>query len=293
MTSANLSKADLRDADLYAITLANADLTDANLGNASLCDADLHQANLLRADLHDANLLRADLHNANLTDANLRDARLYHANLSGAKLIGASLLNADLVGANLHGANLIYVNLEGANLCGADLHKARLESAILISAQLTGAKFDHTNNVSAVVHPDTVRPFKRSPELECFGEYEPVANDPYAIHEADEVDEARARMWHAARTYGRACVELASDEPTKQVAELRIRLEIAFNAYERHRAANTRMAKTLRTIWLAATHGDSGTDTYPDELTARDDILTALAAVPNDVDPFSDEDQRS
>ena len=162
------------------------------------------------ANLENADLFNTSLCNTTLNGANLRNVRLYHANLANVKLIGASLFNADLA---------------GANLCGADLTRARLESAILIGAQLTGAKFDHTNNVyPPVVHPDTVRPFKRSPELECFGEYEPVANDPYAIHEVGEVDEARARMWHAAHTCGRASAELASCTPKEQVTELETRL---------------------------------------------------------------------
>ena len=190
------------------------------------------------------------MHGANLTDANLRDARLF-----GTNLADANLTNANLVGADLRRSDLTRANLEGANLHGA---------------QLDGAKFDNTSNTApSVVRPDPILPFKHNPELKCFGEYEPVATDPYDIHDADVVKTARARMWHSARTYGRAGIEITSHEPKEQVAELKIRLDIAFNAYERHRAANTRLAEILRTIWLAATHVDKGADTYPDELTAQ------------------------
>jgi hypothetical protein len=73
-----------------------ANLSDANLSGADLSDADLSDANLRGADLSDANL-----RGANLSDANLSDA-----NLSGAYLRGADLSDADLSGAYLRGADL-------------------------------------------------------------------------------------------------------------------------------------------------------------------------------------------
>jgi hypothetical protein len=57
------------------------DLSGANLSDANLRDADLSGANLRGANLSDANLSGADLSGANLSDANLRGA-----NLSGADL---------------------------------------------------------------------------------------------------------------------------------------------------------------------------------------------------------------
>jgi hypothetical protein len=61
-------------------------------------------ANLSRADLSDANLSGADLSGANLSRANLSDANLYGANLSRANLSGADLSGANLSRANLSGA---------------------------------------------------------------------------------------------------------------------------------------------------------------------------------------------
>ena len=149
---------------------------------------------------------------------------------------------------------------------------------------------DNTNDTTpSTFHPDPIRPFKPSPKLECFREYEPVAVDPYDVHDMDVVEAAEDHMWHAARTTGRASGELAPNTPKEQIAELTTRLDITFNAYEQHRAANTRLAEVLRTVWLAAVHGEQGIDTYPDELTARNDILTALAHVPKDDDPFGDD----
>ena len=58
---------------------------------ADLSGADLYEANLTKADLRGANLCYADLHEANLTKADLR----------GANLRGADLCYADLYGAKI------------------------------------------------------------------------------------------------------------------------------------------------------------------------------------------------
>ena len=88
----------------------------ANLSNADLRDANLRGANLSNADLRCANLSNADLFGANLRNADLRNADLRDADLSNADLRGANLSNADLCGANLRGANL-----SNADLCGASI----------------------------------------------------------------------------------------------------------------------------------------------------------------------------
>ena len=59
----------------------------ANLSGANLIDADLSGANLRGANLRGANLSGANLSDANLRGANLIDANLSDANLRGAKNI--------------------------------------------------------------------------------------------------------------------------------------------------------------------------------------------------------------
>ncbi len=56
--------------------LSGADLSDANLRGANLSDANLRGANLSDADLSGADLSGADLSDANLSDADLRGANL-------------------------------------------------------------------------------------------------------------------------------------------------------------------------------------------------------------------------
>ena len=74
---------------------------------ANLSRADLRGANLSGADLRGADLRGADLSGADLRGADLRGANLSRANLSGADLRGANLSRADLSRANLSGAKNI------------------------------------------------------------------------------------------------------------------------------------------------------------------------------------------
>ena len=77
-------------------------LKDSNTGaKANLSGADLSEANLRWANLSEADLREADLRWADLSGANLRGANLRWANLRGANLREADLSGADLRWANL------------------------------------------------------------------------------------------------------------------------------------------------------------------------------------------------
>jgi uncharacterized protein YjbI with pentapeptide repeats len=147
MTTANLADANLGGAILINAHLTQADLTGAQLTQADLIDADLAGANLTRAVLIDADLTRAKLEGANLIDADLRyaeltGASLFHACLTRANLARASLTGADLRGADLRGADLTGADLTGADLTGADLTSSNLNGANLNGAILTGANLN-------------------------------------------------------------------------------------------------------------------------------------------------------
>ena len=88
---ADLSHADLSNANLKYADLSNADLSHADLSNANLRYVDLNNADLSHADLRGASLSHADLSNADLRDANLKYADLSNADLSFADLRGADL----------------------------------------------------------------------------------------------------------------------------------------------------------------------------------------------------------
>ena len=87
------------------------------------------RANLSRANLSDADLRYANLSRTNLTGANLSDADLRYANLGGANLRHADICRANLIDANLGGARLRHANLGDANLSDANLSDADLRNA--------------------------------------------------------------------------------------------------------------------------------------------------------------------
>ncbi|MBE9090238.1 pentapeptide repeat-containing protein [Microcystis aeruginosa LEGE 11464] len=106
------------------LDLSRTNLREANLDGAYLNRANLIGANLNRANLNGAYLYRAYLNRANLYGAHLNGAYLFGANLYGANLNGADLYGADLYGAHLFGAHLNGADLNGANLNGANLNRA-------------------------------------------------------------------------------------------------------------------------------------------------------------------------
>ncbi len=132
----NFQGADLTGAQLAEADLRNANLIGAILRNADLRNAQLDGAKLVIADLSNADLTNANLRKAKLVGANLRDARLSGADLSRAKLNNADLRNAQLVGAKLVGANLSAADFSGADLMGANLEAADLTDVNLVGARM-------------------------------------------------------------------------------------------------------------------------------------------------------------
>jgi uncharacterized protein YjbI with pentapeptide repeats len=98
------------------IDLSRADLRAADLRGFDLSEVMLNRTDLGDADLSNANLKRADLSGARLAGANLRGTLLEEANLAEANLTSANLAEADLKGANLSFARLVETNFERARL---------------------------------------------------------------------------------------------------------------------------------------------------------------------------------
>ena len=101
------------------------------------------------ADLSGVNLRIAYLRNAYLRNADLSGAILRNANLRNADLSGAILTGADLTGADLSG-----VNLSGAKLSGADLRNANLSGAILTGADLSELIYNELTSFLAIQCPE-------------------------------------------------------------------------------------------------------------------------------------------
>lgn len=135
------------------------DLSGANLSGADLWDANLNSANLSGANLIDADLYRGNLSYANLSGANLMDARVAEADLREASLQDAQatyavLGHSDFTGANLSGMDLRnailgYAILNSATLTGAILDSADLQDAALINANLSGLRSAHSIHVQS------------------------------------------------------------------------------------------------------------------------------------------------
>jgi uncharacterized protein YjbI with pentapeptide repeats len=114
---ADLTKANLHQADLHGLDLSFIDLTRANLTGV-----DLHDVNLTGAVLE-----YADLRNANLSSADLSYAHLGGVQFDGADLTNVVMHNALFLGTRVGGAK----SLQGCNMKNAILNAADLRVAVL------------------------------------------------------------------------------------------------------------------------------------------------------------------
>ena len=147
-------------ANLSGANLSDANLSGANLSYANLSDANLSGANLSYANLSDANLSGANLSYACLSDTCLSYANLLYANLSNANLTNANLKNANLTGANLSGAKLAGVKYNGQTaffaLCCPE------EGAFIAYKKASFKKFSYSNKTSVIVKILVAEDAKRS-----------------------------------------------------------------------------------------------------------------------------------
>jgi hypothetical protein len=93
---ADISGADLREADFSWASLSRANLSEADLSGANLSEANLSEADLSGADLSGADISRANLSWANLSGADITRASLSEVNLSRA--IDGSMCRMDFGG---------------------------------------------------------------------------------------------------------------------------------------------------------------------------------------------------
>jgi len=141
LSGANLTEANLKGINLKWVNLQGANLTGTKLQDADLEEVSLQNANLSHADLQGAYLFAANLQGANLScsilkdayiaEANLKEANLQYANLREASLRDASLKEADLSWAKLQKADIRWCHLEGADLFEAELQEAFMQGVVL------------------------------------------------------------------------------------------------------------------------------------------------------------------
>ncbi|MER5989478.1 pentapeptide repeat-containing protein [Streptomyces viridosporus] len=112
--------------EIFRIDLSRTDLRGAELGGLNLQRATFYGADLTLAHLSESNLQgavfsRATLSGSILIGANLEKALLIDSDLEGALLRGANLQGASMAKAHLAGADLENVDLDRVNLYGVDL----------------------------------------------------------------------------------------------------------------------------------------------------------------------------
>jgi uncharacterized protein YjbI with pentapeptide repeats len=134
-------RVDLSRIDLKGANLSSADLSDCVLRNANLSSAVLFGARLDRSDV-----AGADLTNARLDAASLRKARLLNVRASGASFRFCDLAGADLRNANFQGASLSPVHLAEADLTGAQFSADALDDLKASVSSLESAG-DHPRRI--------------------------------------------------------------------------------------------------------------------------------------------------
>jgi uncharacterized protein YjbI with pentapeptide repeats/uncharacterized RDD family membrane protein YckC len=131
---------DDRIADLSGANLMQADLTGAFLSYSSM-----ENANWIDATLKQAQLNQAALAGSNFSNANLMQASFQQANLTDAKLTGGNLVSADFTRANLQGVNAGRVQAQGANFVRSNLARSSWQGADFAEADFQGSNLAHTD----------------------------------------------------------------------------------------------------------------------------------------------------
>ena len=165
---ADLSGADLSDANLRCANLSGANLSGADMSGANLRCADMSGANLSGADMSDANLRCADMSDANLSGADLRYANLSGANLRCADLSGANYNHVtsffalqcpecgEFIGFKKCGKYIIKLKItENAKRSSATTRKCRCSEALVLEIQ----NIDGTvSGLTQYLHEDNYTP---------------------------------------------------------------------------------------------------------------------------------------
>lgn len=146
LTNATLNKADLSGVRSIAGNFSNASLVDANLQQAvlergSFTGANLGNANFSRVNLQAGMMSQVQAIAANFTRANASQSDWREADLSRSNFTEANLRDADLSATNLQNANFSKANLQNANLTEANLSGVDFSGANLEGADFQGARF--------------------------------------------------------------------------------------------------------------------------------------------------------
>ena len=128
------------------------DLSRTDLRGANLCGLSLNESSYMYSNLQRAQILGAHLEEANFAFANLKGARFIDAHLNNADFTGADLEGAYFDGATLVGANFEMSNLKKVKFNSANLRKANLQDAFgLTQEQIDVAFCDEETKLPAEI----------------------------------------------------------------------------------------------------------------------------------------------
>lgn len=153
----DLTRADLRGANLGQFNLEAACLHRANLEGASLWMTNLARANLTKANLRDTNLRRATLVDVNASEANISRAVCWKSNFDFANLHLADFWGSDLSDSTLRCANLTETRLHATTLVRANLEGADLSRAMVYGSSAWDANLSNATQRDLVITPDAGR----------------------------------------------------------------------------------------------------------------------------------------
>ena len=153
--------------NLIGADLSHAQIGEANLSGAMLHAADLSHTNIFSVDLSNAILDGTDMRRARLVDIEFTGARASSADLSGAmvdqngkplfgldhaNLSGAELLHVDLAGKIVQGTSLVDVRIGASDLSDARFLRSNLSRASIGKSKLCGASILSTEMTGAELH---------------------------------------------------------------------------------------------------------------------------------------------
>jgi len=177
---ANLSKTDLRGANLSGSILTLTSFYKANLSETNFSKAIIHQCQFEEASMHytildtseirsshfnKSDLVNADFCNAIIThttffDANLKYASFSKAHLSNVNFIKCNLRNVAFHDVKMNGGQIFVSELDGANfsnaeldsviLSGLDSSKADFTNMIFHLPAIIGCRLENTKNLRTV-----------------------------------------------------------------------------------------------------------------------------------------------
>ena len=145
ISSINLTRSYLREADLTEVDLSGSNLGQANLDRGTLVGANFRGAKIWKTSFKEANLSRANLENVRTNVTNIDQfVDFFHHHLKPGESKGSVFEESIITGVNFHRSNLQYAKMRKAELISADLTYstlvlADLEYADLRGADLTGA----------------------------------------------------------------------------------------------------------------------------------------------------------